>query len=134
MTPTGSVGKRNLDRIRRIALALPEVSERLSHGVPCFFVKGKRPVCYFHDHHNGDGRISLWCPALPGVPDELVSTEPDRFFRRPTSASGAFSNWLGVFLDTPSGDGVDWGELAIIIEDAYRIVAPATLVARLGTK
>ena len=131
---TGSVDKRILDRIRRIVLALPEVTEQSSHGAPCFFVTGKRPVCYFHDHHNGDGRISLWCPALPGVPDELVSTEPDRFFRPPTSASGAFSNWLGVFLDTRNDDEVDWGELGIIIEDAYRIVAPATLVARLGNK
>ena len=51
-----------LDRVRAIALALPEVTERLSHGATCFFVRDKRPLCYFHDHHNDD-RVS--CGALP---------------------------------------------------------------------
>src|SRR5438046_540421 len=46
---------RELDRIRKIALALPAVNERVSHGEPCFFVRGKRPLCYYHDNHNGDG-------------------------------------------------------------------------------
>jgi hypothetical protein len=128
------MGRRDLERIRRIALALPEVSERFSHGAPCFFVRGKRPLCYFHDHHNGDGRISLWCPAPPGLADELVSTEPDRFFRPPTSASGSFSGWLGVFLDTPSNDEFDWHELAVILEDAYGVAAPAILAARLSDR
>jgi hypothetical protein len=45
------MGRRDLDRVRRIALAMPEVNERLSHGAPCFFIRDKRPVCYFHDHH-----------------------------------------------------------------------------------
>ena len=48
-----------LDRVRRIVLALPGVNERMSHGEPCFFIRDKRPLCYFHDDHNGDGRISL---------------------------------------------------------------------------
>jgi hypothetical protein len=28
----------DLDQVRRIALALPGVTERISHGEPCFFV------------------------------------------------------------------------------------------------
>ena len=47
--------------------------------------KDKRPLCYFHDDHNGDGRTSLWCPTPPGVQQELVSAEPQRFFKPPTS-------------------------------------------------
>ncbi|MGH3063675.1 MAG: MmcQ/YjbR family DNA-binding protein, partial [Gaiellaceae bacterium] len=31
-----------LDRIRELCFALPETSERLSHGHPTFFVRGKR--------------------------------------------------------------------------------------------
>ncbi len=77
------------------ASLLPEVNERMSHGEPCFFVRDKRPLCYFHDDHNGDGRISLWCPVPPGVQEEMVSAEPVRFFAPPTSASGVFSGWLG---------------------------------------
>jgi len=120
-----------LDRLRAIALALPEVSERLSHGARCFFVWDRRPVCYFHDHHHGDGRISLWCPAPSGVPEELVSAEPQRFFKPPVSAAGTFSGWLGVYLDTTGENGVDWTEIEAILEDAFRTVAPRKLIAEL---
>lgn len=125
--------KRELDRVRSIALALPEVTERLSHGEPCFFVGDRRPVCYFHDNHNGDGRVSLWCPSPPGVQEDLVSAEPQRFFTPPTSARGTFSPWLGVYLDTAGTNRVDWNEIAAIIEDAYRDVAPSRLIAQLDS-
>ena len=117
------------ERVRRIALALPEVNERLSHGEPCFFVRDRRPLCYFHDDHNRDGRISLWCPAPPGAQEEMVAAAPDRFFKPPASARGVFSDWLGVYLDLPGDSGVDWKEIAAIVKDAYRIVAPKHLVA-----
>ena len=119
-----------LDRVRAIALGLPEVTERLSHGATCFFVRKKRPLCYFHDHHNDD-RVSLWCPAPPGRQEALVASEPTRFFKPPTSASGTFSEWLGVFLDPPADAEVDWDEIAEILEDAFRLVAPAAAVAEL---
>jgi hypothetical protein len=115
------MGTPELDAVRRIALALPDVNERLSHGAPCFFIRDRRPLCYFHDHHNDD-RISIWCPAPPGVPEELVAMEPDRFFKPPTSASGTFAGWLGVFLDGTGEHRVDWSEIAAILEDAFRRV------------
>lgn len=122
-----------LERVRRIALSLPEVNERLSHGAPCFFVRDKRPLCYVHDHHAGDQRTTLWCPAPPGVAEELASTEPTRFFRPTPSASGVFATWLGVFLDAFPHDA-DWVEVARILEEAYRSVAPRALVARLDAR
>ena len=127
----GAKGQRMLDRLRKLALALPDVSERLSHGEPCFFVRERRPLCYFHDDHNGDGRISLWCPTLPGAQEELVTAEPQRFFRPAPSASGTFSTWLGVYLDTTGTDRVDWNEISNILEDAYRSAAPKSLVKEL---
>ena len=33
----------------RFSLALPEVTEPLSHGAPYFFFCVKQPLCYFHD-------------------------------------------------------------------------------------
>jgi hypothetical protein len=126
------VRRSTLERVRDIALALPEVTERRSHGEPCFFVRDKRPICYFHDDHNGDGRVSLWCPAFPGVQDELVSAEPLRFFRPQASAGGVFADWIGVFLDEPRPREADWREIAAIIEDAYRLVAPKSLVRLLA--
>jgi hypothetical protein len=117
--------------VRAIALALPGVSERMSHGEPCFFVGGTRALCYFHDDHNCDGRVSLWCPAPPGVQEDSVSGEPARFFRPPMSARGTFSTWLGVYLDRAGEGVVDWDEVGAIIEDAYRLAAPRGLIAEL---
>ena len=129
-----AVKRSTFDRVREIALGLPEVTERRSHGEPCFFVRDKRPICYFHDDHNGDGRISLWCPAPPGAQDELVNTDPVRFFRPEPSAGGVFADWVGVYLDDPRPDAATWGEIAEIIEDAYRWVAPKGLVELLNPR
>ena len=123
-----------LDRVRRIAFALPGVNERMSHGEPCFFVRDKRPLCYFHDNHNGDGRTSLWCPVPLGVQEEMVSAEPDRFFAPPTSSSGVFRHWLGVYLDTTGPQQVDWVEIAAMVEDAFRHIAPDVLVRELDNR
>lgn len=121
------MGRDKLDEVRRIALGLPGVIERVSHGEPCFFVAGRRPLCYFHDNHRGDGRISLWCPAPPGVAIESTTSEPNRFFQPTPSASGVFATWVGVYLDTDGDDSVDWSEIASMIEDAYRTIAPRRL-------
>jgi len=123
-----------LDRVRQIALAFPAVNERVSHGEPGFFVRDRRPLCYFHDDHNDDGRISLWRPAPPGVQEEMVTTEPIRFFVPPTSASGVFAGWLGVYLDTSGSNKVDWSEIADVLEEAYRHVAPKALVSKLDNR
>ena len=109
------------------------MTERTSHGALCFFVRDKRPLCYYHDDHRGDGRISLWCPAPPGIQEELVGSEPERFFEPTPSAKGTFSDWLGVYLDTTGRNKVDWDEVAAIVQDAFRMVAPKSLVTELDT-
>ncbi len=121
----------DLAHIRTIALVLPSVSERTSHGEPCFFVERRRALCYYHDDHNHDGRRSLWCPAPPGVAGDLVAAEPDRFFAPTPSAGGAFAGWIALYLDTTGVDGVDWNEVAALIHDAYRAIAPRRLIALL---
>ena len=113
-----------LRRVRAHCLALPEVTERPSHGAPTFFVRDKKSFVMFHDDHHGDGRLALWCAAPPGAQAELVDQEPDRFFR---PAYVGHRGWIGVRLDR----GVDWDEVGSIVTDAYRQVAPATLVRRL---
>ena len=113
-----------LDRLRSICMELPEVTERLSHGAPTFFVRDKKTLAHFHDDHHGDGRLAIWCAAPTGVQETLVAEEPDRFFRPPYVGH---RGWLGVRLDV----NVDWDEVADIVEDAYRCVAPKTLVKQL---
>jgi len=113
-----------LQRVRAICGALPEVTERPSHGAPTFFVGGKKTFLMFHDDHHGDGRLAIWCAAPDGVQAALVAEEPDRFFRPPYVGH---RGWLGVRLDVDP----DWDELAGIVEDAYRVVAPKRLIAQL---
>ena len=55
-----------LRRIRAVCLALPEVTERPSHGAPTFFVRGKRSFAMVLTNHHGDGRFAIWCAAPDG--------------------------------------------------------------------
>jgi hypothetical protein len=113
-----------LTEVRRICGDLPEVSERPSHGSPAWFVRGKKTFVMFLDDHHDDGRLAIWCAAPPGVQEQLVEQEPQRFFRPPYVG---VRGWLGVCLDVDP----DWGEVAAICADAYRQVAPKKLVAEL---
>jgi len=47
-----------LDRVRELCLALPETSERLSHGSPTFFIRDKKTFVMYLDDHHGDGRLA----------------------------------------------------------------------------
>ena len=113
-----------LSEIRRICLALPETNERISHGSPCFFIRDKKSFLYFHDGHHDNDRVHIWCPAPPGAQEQMVEAEPERFFRPPYVGG---RGWLGVHLDVDP----DWDEVAGIVDEAYRCVAPKTLVAQL---
>lgn len=113
-----------LEGVRKAALALPETTERKSHSAPTFFVR-KKTFVYFWDNHHDDGRVAIWASAPPGVQEEVVESEPDRFFRPPYVGH---RGWIGYRLDqTP----VDWDEVAAVVTDAYRNVAPKTLLAQL---
>lgn len=111
-----------LTNVRRSCLDLPEVTEKLSHGAPTFFVK-KSFVMFQEDHH-GDGRLAIWCAAASGVQELMVESEPDRFFVPPYVGH---RGWLGARLDVD----VDWDEIASVIEEAYRCVAPARALRQL---
>jgi hypothetical protein len=119
--------ERVLQRVRAICLALPEVSERLSHGAPTFFVRGKKAFLMVLTDHHGDGRFAIWCAAPTGMQSMLVDADPERFFVPPYVGH---RGWLGVRLDR----GLQWDELEGIAEDAYAEVAPRKLVkaAQLG--
>lgn len=114
-----------LEQLRTLCLALPETTERLSHGEPTWFVRDKKTfVMYAELHH--DDRIAFWCAAPDGTQEALVGAYPERFFRPPYVG---YRGWLGVYLDVP----VDWAEIASLVREAYRVVAPRALVTRLDT-
>jgi len=101
-------------------MALPEVQERPSHGEPAWFVQGKKLFLMFANHHHDD-RLAFWCAAPPGVQEALVSSEPTKFFRPPYVG---VRGWVGVYLDVP----VDWEEVADIVGEAFKCVAPKKIV------
>jgi hypothetical protein len=113
--------ERTLERIREICLSLPETTERLSHGAPTFFVRGKRAFLMVLTDHHGDGRFALWCAAPAGIQGMLVESDSERFFVPPYVGN---RGWLGVRLDRE----LDWETISAIAEDVYAGVAPAKLV------
>ncbi len=112
-----------LDRLRALCLALPETTERLSHGEPTWFVRDKKTFVMYADHHHDDV-LAFWCAAPPEAQEFLVSGDPERYFRPPYVGH---RGWIGVRLD---GE-VDWDEIGELVLDAYRTVAPRRLLSLL---
>jgi hypothetical protein len=111
------------ERVRAICTEFPGVEERRSHGAPGFFV-GKQFLMLWPEGHHDYPFAHLWCAAPPGAQDELVTSEPRRFFRPPYVGG---RGWVGVRLD----QDLDWGEIRAICIEAYRTVAPRRLLAQL---
>jgi predicted DNA-binding protein (MmcQ/YjbR family) len=115
-----------LDRLRQICLAFPEASEKEAWGDPTWRV-GDRIFAMQKGNVEG-GRPSVWFKAPEGVQALLVGSDPDRFFVPPYVGH---KGWVGTHLD---GSGVDWEELADLVDHSYRLVAPKRLVARLDER
>ena len=108
----------HLRRVRRICAAMPETSEKLSHGEPTFFVR-KKVFTMFANNHHDDGHIAVWIPAPPGLQAMLIKTSPETFFKPPYVG---VSGWIGIELG-----GISDEELASHIREAWRLVAPKRL-------
>jgi len=108
--------------VQAICLAFPEVTERPSHGAHGYFVRKQFAALWPTGHHEREFP-HLWCAAEAGAQEALVATS-ERYFRPPYVGH---RGWVGVHLD---GD-VPWDEIAELLEDAYRAIAPAGLIARL---
>jgi hypothetical protein len=117
--------KSPLDHVRRLCLAFPEVEERISHGEPAWFVRGKRSFAMFANNHHSDGRIALWCKAPPGAQAGYVQMDPEVFFVPPYLGP---RGWVGVRLDLEEEPDL----LPVIVEDAYRLAAPRRLLDQLA--
>ena len=114
---------RPLARVRKLCLALPEAHEVEAWGEPTFRVKNKMFATIADaGNHHGDGRMAVWCKAGPGNQQLMVKAHPERFFVPPYLGP---SGWVGIYLD---GD-VDWSEVAYLLEDSWRLVAPKKVAA-----
>ncbi|MBA2718083.1 MAG: MmcQ/YjbR family DNA-binding protein [Chloroflexi bacterium] len=104
-------------RLRGLCLALPAVTEKLSHGEPTWFARG-RSFAMTADHHHDD-RLAVWLAAPAGRQESLIETDPARYFRPPYVGH---RGWIGVYLDVSN---VDWDELAILADESYALIAAA---------
>ncbi len=108
-------------RVRKICVALPEVEEKPFGGLtaPAFRIRDKIFVfCY------GEGRPGINVKGAPGAQEALVASDPERFF---VPAYTGPKGWVGAYLDAEQ----DWDEIAELIEESYRLIAPKRLVAEL---
>ena len=103
-----------LEQMRAICRELSEVEERLSHGTPAFFTRGRMFAQLWNNHH-GDGRLVLWCAAPPLAQETLVEAEPDAFYRPPYVGH---RGWLGIWLDRDP----DWPRVTRIVRGAHETV------------
>ncbi len=107
-------------RIRPVALALPGVVERPSHGSPTFFAavdRTGRTFASVHDERDWrEGRLCLWAAGSVELQEALISGGPERFFVPPYVGH---RGWIGLRLDLPE---VDWDEVAGVIEDAHAYI------------
>lgn len=114
-----------LERVRRIALALPGSGEKISHGRPAFFTRGVH--CYYGGSRKVDGAWEQHpCSVLlhlPAPEAAALRESPDCFVPAYLGPSG----WLGLDLHEDS----DLEDLAELVEESYRTVAPRRLVAEL---
>ncbi|MEV5409959.1 MmcQ/YjbR family DNA-binding protein [Thermopolyspora sp. NPDC052614] len=113
-------GEDVMERLREICLSLPEAVEKAfgGHTSPSFRVRDKLFVMT-----SEDGR-SMMFKAAPGVQEALVASAPQRFF---VPAYVGHKGWVGARLAADQ----DWDEIAELVEDSYRLIAPKRLAARI---
>ena len=107
------------EALRAICSALPNVTEKTSHGELAWFAgdgKRARQFATTWDHHHDD-RNGVVMASPPGVQERLVADDPARYFRPPYVGS---RGWIGVYLD--NGE-VDWDLIELHLRDAHATIA-----------
>jgi hypothetical protein len=106
--------------VRRIALALPETTERPSYGTPAFRVKD-RPFARLHQ----DGRsLVVWCAHL-AEKESLIDSDPEVFFTTP--------HYDGHPLVLVRVSAIGPEQLEALLTDAWYVRAPARVRAAAGS-
>ena len=113
---------RRLLRLTKVCLALPESSRELAGRHARFHVRDKTFAWYLDDHH-GDGIVSVSCKMALDENREVAALDPARFY---LPAYMAHRGWIALRLDAGK---IDWSEVAELVADSYRLVAPKRLAA-----
>jgi hypothetical protein len=114
-------GEKQIERVRRICLALPGTWEKISHGEPTWFV-GKKVFAMFSNNHHGDGRVAVTLPAAIGIQEMLIKKSPRKFYRPPYVG---VRGWIGIEVARVSDK-----ELAQHLREAWKLIAPRKLLTQ----
>ncbi|MEI9811185.1 MAG: MmcQ/YjbR family DNA-binding protein [Acidobacteriota bacterium] len=110
---TSAAWKKHVERVRRICMAFPGATEKLSHGEPTFFTP-KRVFAMLSSDHHGDGHWAVTLPAGPGVQEALIAERPEAYYYPPYVGKGG---WVGVDLRHVSDD-----ELGGLIHESWKLI------------
>ena len=108
------------DRLVRLCRTLPEATVTAHDRHLGFQVRG-RTFAWFVDDEGGDGRVAVLCKTPQGENTGLVASDPHRFYLPRYVVS---RGWVALRVDLQD---VDWGEVAELVADSYRLVAPRRL-------
>lgn len=116
-------GSSPLGRLRQICLALPEAYEEETWGEATFRVRKK--IFAMAADHEGRGTVSI--KALRDDQHALVAFGEPYFSPSYVGPKG----WIGVDL----GPGAPrWDEVAELVRESYRLVAPKKLAAGIDSR
>jgi predicted DNA-binding protein (MmcQ/YjbR family) len=113
-----------LDRLRAVCLGFPGAYEKVAWSAPTFRV-GDRQFAMFVDDHHGVGFAGVWLKAPEGAQEELVASDPKRFYVPPYVGKGG---WVGVRLDGRTS----WKMLAGLLAEACQGAAATQSAARIS--
>lgn len=103
------------EAVRKLALSLPETTEKLSFGTPAFFVHGKLFVQLREDG------VTLAVKTSELDRRALAALEPETYIITPH-----FETWSGMIVQLKT---VKWRALEPLIIEAWRRMAPKRTLA-----
>ena len=118
-------GSEQIERVRKICLALPGTWEKISHGEPTWFV-GKKVFAMFSNNHHGDGHVAVTVPSAIGIQEMLIKKSAKTFYRPPYVG---VRGWVGIEVSR-----VRDKELAQHLQEAWKLIAPRKLVSEFDAK
>ena len=118
MTATAKALAKNLERMRSLAMALPEATEEVTWGTDINFRVRKK--IFAVPGQGGSLTVKADRDELPALLDDV------RFTPAPYLARGGW-----VRMDLTAGS-IDWDEIDELIRTSYCLIAPKKLAAQLG--
>ena len=113
----------DLERLRKLALALPGTAERISHGSPGFHIERGKFFAYIWHNHHGDGETAVIVKTT-GLDEmeALIDSDPALYFKPPYLGP---SGWIAIRTDAAT---TDWDHIGDRVAQSWEMVAPRRLL------